>query len=37
MRTGILAMRNLALSEQYDLWSVNTDQEYHAAFASQGD
>ena len=29
MLTGMLAVRNLCLAEQHDLWSVNTDQEYH--------
>ena len=29
MLTGMLAVRNLALGERNDLWSVNTDQEYH--------
>lgn len=29
MMTGILAVRNLVLGEQNDVWSVNTDQEYH--------
>jgi protoporphyrinogen oxidase len=29
MMTGILAARNLTLGETNDLWSVNTDQEYH--------
>jgi protoporphyrinogen oxidase len=29
MLTGMLAARNLVLGEQNDLWSVNTDQEYH--------
>ncbi len=29
MLTGILAVRNLMLGETHDLWSVNTDQEYH--------
>ena len=29
MLTGMLAVRNLALGQQNDLWSVNTDQEYH--------
>ena len=29
MLTGILAVRNLLSGEQHDLWSVNTDQEYH--------
>lgn len=29
MLTGMLAVRNLTLGEKNDLWSVNTDQEYH--------
>jgi protoporphyrinogen oxidase len=29
MLTGMLAVRNLVLGEQNDLWNVNTDQEYH--------
>ena len=29
MLTGILAVRNQVLGEKHDLWSVNTDQEYH--------
>jgi protoporphyrinogen oxidase len=29
MLTGMLAVRNLVLGEKHDLWSVNTDQEYH--------
>jgi protoporphyrinogen oxidase len=29
MMTGMLAARNLTLGEKNDLWSVNTDQEYH--------
>src|SRR5262249_35261752 len=29
MMTGILAARNVALAERNDLWSVNTDSEYH--------
>jgi len=29
MVTGMLAVRNLVLGEHHDLWSVNTDQEYH--------
>lgn len=29
MLTGMLAVRNLVLGEQNDLWSVNTDLEYH--------
>ena len=29
MLTGMLAVRNLVMGKKYDLWSVNTDQEYH--------
>ena len=29
MLTGMLAARNLVLGERNDLWSVNTEQEYH--------
>ncbi|HEX5418103.1 MAG TPA: hypothetical protein VFZ25_20805, partial [Chloroflexota bacterium] len=29
MLTGMLAVRNLALGEQNDLWTVNEDREYH--------
>jgi hypothetical protein len=29
MVTGMLAVRNLILGEKNDLWSVNTDAEYH--------
>jgi hypothetical protein len=29
MVTGMLAVRNLTAGEHNDLWSVNTDQEYH--------
>ena len=29
MVTGMLAVRNLLLGERNDLWSVNTDAEYH--------
>ena len=29
MLTGMLAVRNMVLGEPHDLWSVNTDQEYH--------
>jgi protoporphyrinogen oxidase len=29
MLTGMLAVRNAMLGERNDLWSVNTDQEYH--------
>jgi protoporphyrinogen oxidase len=29
MLTGMLAVRSMVLGEPHDLWSVNTDQEYH--------
>ena len=29
MLTGMMAVRNAVLAEKNDLWSVNTDQEYH--------
>jgi protoporphyrinogen oxidase len=29
MMTGMLAVRNIVLGERNDLWSVNTDGEYH--------
>jgi len=29
MLTGLLAVRNLVLGERNDLWSVNTEAEYH--------
>lgn len=29
MLTGMLAVRNLVLGEKNELWSVNTDREYH--------
>jgi hypothetical protein len=29
MLTGILAVRSMVLGEPHDLWSVNTDKEYH--------
>jgi protoporphyrinogen oxidase len=29
MVTGMLAVKNLIVGERNDLWSVNTDQEYH--------
>src|SRR5262249_37184675 len=29
MATGLLAARNLMLGERNDVWSVNTDEEYH--------
>jgi hypothetical protein len=31
MLTGMLAVRNVVLGQQNDLWSVNTEQEYHEA------
>jgi len=31
MLTGMLAVRTMVLGEPHDLWSVNTDQEYHEA------
>ena len=33
MLTGMLAVRNLMDGERHDLWSVNTDQEYHEEMA----
>jgi hypothetical protein len=36
MMTGILAARNLAVGERHDLWSVNTDQEYHEDIRDRG-
>lgn len=29
MLTGMLAVRSMVLGEAHDLWSVNTDQDYH--------
>jgi hypothetical protein len=29
MQTGIVAARNIVLGEHNDVWSVNTDEEYH--------
>jgi len=29
MLTGILAVRNIVLAQENDLWNVNADQEYH--------
>ena len=37
MLTGMLAVRNLAFGEQNDLWSVNTDQEYHEEIRAEAD
>lgn len=34
MLTGIYAARNLALGADYDVWSVNTEEEYHEEGAS---
>jgi protoporphyrinogen oxidase len=34
MLTGMLAVRNLVRGEKNDLWSVNTDQEYHEEIRS---
>jgi protoporphyrinogen oxidase len=36
MLTGMLAVRNMVLDEQNDLWSVNTDQEYHEEIRGEG-
>jgi len=35
MLTGILAVRNAVLAEKNDLWSVNTDQEYHEELSAE--
>lgn len=35
MLTGVLAVRNLVLGQHNDLWSVNTDQEYHEEIREQ--
>ena len=29
MLTGLYAVRNLLLGDNYDLWSVNAEQDYH--------
>jgi protoporphyrinogen oxidase len=34
MLTGMLAVRNVVLGEKNNLWSVNTDQEYHEEIRS---
>jgi protoporphyrinogen oxidase len=34
MLTGLLAVRNLVLGQQNDLWNVNADQEYHEEIRS---
>jgi len=36
MLTGMLAVRNVILGEKNDLWSVNTDQEYHEEIREAG-
>jgi len=35
MLTGMLAVRNLVLGQKNDLWSVNTDAEYHEEIREQ--
>ena len=37
MLTGMLAVRNFVLGERNDLWSVNTDQEYHEEMPSESE
>jgi protoporphyrinogen oxidase len=37
MLTGLLAVRNLVLGQQNDLWSVNTEQEYHEQLAAEAE
>jgi protoporphyrinogen oxidase len=36
MMTGMLAARNAVLGQHNDLWSVNTDQEYHEEIRDDG-
>jgi hypothetical protein len=36
MMTGMLAARNAVLGQHHDLWSVNTDQEYHEEVRDTG-
>ena len=36
MITGMLAVRNLLFGENYDLWSVNADAEYHEEIRYDG-
>ena len=36
MLTGLLAVRNLLLEEKHDLWSVNTEAEYHEEITAEG-
>ncbi len=35
MLTGMLAVRNIVFDEKHDLWSVNTDREYHEEVAEE--
>jgi hypothetical protein len=37
MVTGMLSVRNIMFGEKNDLWSVNTDQEYHEEIREQID
>jgi len=37
MFTGMLAVRNLTAGEHNDIWSVNTDQEYHEEITSDSE
>jgi protoporphyrinogen oxidase len=37
MLTGLLAVRNLVLGQHNDLWSVNTEQEYHEQLAAEAE
>jgi protoporphyrinogen oxidase len=37
MLTGLLAVRNLLLGQQNDLWSVNTEQEYHEQLPAEAE
>jgi len=37
MLTGQLAVRNLLLGQQNDLWSVNTEQEYHEQLSEEAE
>jgi len=36
MLTGVLAVRNLVLAENHDLWNVNTEAEYHEEITAEG-
>jgi protoporphyrinogen oxidase len=36
MLTGMLSVRNMMLGQRNDLWSVNTDQEYHEEVRPEG-